>query len=99
MTDLRSFFSELKRRNVYKVAAAYAVVGWLVIQISSTVLPTFHAPEWSAYGVIGRRDEALQILDELGEAAKNRYVPNPAFALVAIGLGDKEKALVWLEKA
>ena len=46
MSDLRSFFSELKRRNVYKVAAAYAVVGWLVIQISSTVLPTFHAPEW-----------------------------------------------------
>jgi TolB-like protein/tetratricopeptide (TPR) repeat protein len=42
----RNFFSELKRRNVYKVAVAYAVVGWLVIQISSTVLPTFHAPEW-----------------------------------------------------
>src|ERR1039457_1087079 len=41
-----NFFGELKRRNVYKVAAAYAVVGWLVIQISSTVLPTFHAPEW-----------------------------------------------------
>jgi TolB-like protein len=41
-----NFFSELKRRNVYKVAAAYAVVGWLVIQVSSTVLPTFHAPEW-----------------------------------------------------
>ena len=42
----RNFFSELKRRNVYKVAVAYAVVGWLVIQISSTVLPIFHAPEW-----------------------------------------------------
>src|ERR1700720_721099 len=42
----RNFFSELKRRNVYKVAVAYAVVGWLVIQICSTVLPTFHAPEW-----------------------------------------------------
>ena len=41
-----NFFSELKRRNVYKVAVAYGVVGWLVIQISSTVLPTFHAPEW-----------------------------------------------------
>src|SRR5947207_3942844 len=38
--------SELKRRNVYKIAVAYAVVGWLVIQVSSTVLPTFHAPEW-----------------------------------------------------
>jgi TolB-like protein/Flp pilus assembly protein TadD len=41
-----NFFSELKRRNVYKVAVAYAVVGWLVIQIASTILPTFHAPEW-----------------------------------------------------
>jgi TolB-like protein/Tfp pilus assembly protein PilF len=41
-----NFFAELKRRNVYKVAVAYAVVGWLVIQISSTILPTFHAPEW-----------------------------------------------------
>ncbi|MEY2520793.1 MAG: adenylate cyclase [Verrucomicrobiota bacterium] len=42
----RNFFSELKRRNVYKVAVAYAVVSWLVIQISSTILPTFHTPEW-----------------------------------------------------
>jgi hypothetical protein len=33
-----NFFLELKRRNVYKVAVAYAVVGWLVIQISSIVL-------------------------------------------------------------
>jgi TolB-like protein/Tfp pilus assembly protein PilF len=44
----RNFFAELKRRNVYKVAVAYAVVGWLVIQVASTVLPTFHAPEWVA---------------------------------------------------
>jgi TolB-like protein/Flp pilus assembly protein TadD len=42
----RSVFAELKRRNVYKVAVAYAVVGWLVVQVCSTVLPTFHAPEW-----------------------------------------------------
>src|SRR3954469_4696513 len=42
----QNFFAELKRRNVYKVAVAYVVVGWLVIQVSSTVLPTFHAPEW-----------------------------------------------------
>src|ERR1700759_172342 len=46
MSGRSSFFAELKRRNVYKVAVAYAVVGWLVIQVSSTVLPTFHAPEW-----------------------------------------------------
>src|SRR4051812_47410122 len=46
MSEKTSFFAELKRRNVYKVAVAYAVIGWLVIQVASTVLPTFHAPEW-----------------------------------------------------
>jgi hypothetical protein len=34
MSGKPSFFSELKRRNVYKVAVAYAIVGWLVIQIA-----------------------------------------------------------------
>src|SRR5919202_1669183 len=43
---MNDFFSELKRRNVYKVAVAYAIAGWLVIQVASTLLPTFHAPEW-----------------------------------------------------
>src|SRR5438128_3396057 len=47
-----NFFAELKRRNVYKVAVAYAVVGWLVIQVASTVLPTFHAPEWVAQTLV-----------------------------------------------
>ena len=47
-----NFFAELKRRNVYKVAVAYAVVAWLVIQIASIVLPTFHAPEWTLQVII-----------------------------------------------
>ena len=34
-----SFFAELKRRNVYKVAVAYGVVGWLVIQVTATIVP------------------------------------------------------------
>jgi TolB-like protein/Tfp pilus assembly protein PilF len=42
----RNFFGELKRRNVYKVAVAYAVVAWLVIQATSIVLPAFEAPAW-----------------------------------------------------
>jgi TolB-like protein/Flp pilus assembly protein TadD len=42
-----NFFAELKRRNVYKVAAAYAVVSWLVIQAASIILPTFEAPGWA----------------------------------------------------
>ena len=37
---------ELKRRNVFRVAAIYGAVGWLAIEISSTVLPTFGSPEW-----------------------------------------------------
>jgi len=41
------FFAELKRRNVYKVAAAYAVVAWLLIQAASIILPTFEAPSWT----------------------------------------------------
>src|ERR1041385_840060 len=43
--DPRNFFSELKRRNVYKVAVAYAVVGWLVIQVSATIVPALHLAE------------------------------------------------------
>src|SRR5882724_2467689 len=40
--NLRKFFAELKRRNVYKVAVAYAIVGWLVMQIAATVVPALH---------------------------------------------------------
>ncbi|HET9417854.1 MAG TPA: tetratricopeptide repeat protein [Chthoniobacterales bacterium] len=44
--NLERFFSELKRRNVYKVAVAYAVVAWLLIQGGSILFPTFGAPAW-----------------------------------------------------
>ena len=43
---MASFFAELKRRNVYKVAVAYAVVAWLLIQAASILFPTFEAPSW-----------------------------------------------------
>src|SRR3979411_3473909 len=39
-----NFFAELKRRNVYKVAVAYAVVAWLLLQAASIFLPAFDAP-------------------------------------------------------
>ena len=41
-----NFFAELKRRNVYKVAIAYAVVGWLLIQIATQIFPFFEIPNW-----------------------------------------------------
>jgi hypothetical protein len=46
MSDKPSFFAELKRRNVYKVAVAYAIVGWLVVQIATQVFPFLEIPNW-----------------------------------------------------
>jgi serine/threonine-protein kinase len=43
----RNFFSELKRRNVYKVAVAYAIVGWLLVQVTTQVFPIFEIPNWA----------------------------------------------------
>src|SRR5207247_2318931 len=44
--NLAKFFSELKRRNVYKVAVAYAVVGWLIAQIATQIFPFLEIPNW-----------------------------------------------------
>src|SRR5205807_5945981 len=42
-----NFFAELKRRNVYKVAVAYAIVGWLLVQVATQVFPFFEIPNWA----------------------------------------------------
>jgi TolB-like protein/Tfp pilus assembly protein PilF len=47
-----NFFAELKRRNVYKVAVAYAVVGWLIIQVATQVFPFFDVPNWAVRLVV-----------------------------------------------
>ena len=52
-----------------------------------------------AYGLAGRKADALKILNELLELNKTRYVTPAALVNVYIGLGDKEQAFVWLEKA
>jgi TolB-like protein/Tfp pilus assembly protein PilF len=41
-----NFFAELKRRNVYKVAVAYAVVGWVIAQIATQIFPFLEIPNW-----------------------------------------------------
>jgi TolB-like protein/Tfp pilus assembly protein PilF len=41
-----SLFNELKRRNVFKVAAAYVIIGWLIMQAGDTLAPALHLPEW-----------------------------------------------------
>lgn len=53
-----SFFNELKRRNVFRVAVAYLVLGWVVLQVTDTVAPALRLPEWTLtvvtwFGIIG----------------------------------------------
>jgi TolB-like protein/Flp pilus assembly protein TadD len=47
-----NLFAELKRRNVYKVAVAYAIVGWLLVQIATQVFPFFEIPNWAVRLVV-----------------------------------------------
>jgi adenylate cyclase len=49
---LKNFFAELQRRNVYRVAVAYGVVGWLLVQIATQVFPFFDIPNWTTRMVI-----------------------------------------------
>src|SRR5438132_8841069 len=49
---IANFFAELKRRNVYKVAVAYAVAAWLLVQAASILFPTFEAPSWVMKGFV-----------------------------------------------
>ena len=49
---MKSFFGELKRRNVYKVAIAYAVVAWLLMQVASQIFPFFDIPNWAVRLVV-----------------------------------------------
>ena len=50
--NLRNFFAELKRRNVYKVAIAYGVVAWLLMQVASQIFPFFEIPNWAVRLVV-----------------------------------------------
>jgi serine/threonine-protein kinase len=50
--NLQNFFDELKRRHVYRVAIAYAVVAWLLIQIATQVFPFFEIPNWAVRLVV-----------------------------------------------
>jgi TolB-like protein/Flp pilus assembly protein TadD len=52
-----------------------------------------------AHARLGQRSDAFRVLDHLRAASKQRYVPALSFAIVYVGLGENEQALLWLEKA
>lgn len=66
------------------------VVGWDV--------PTILGAMGQAYALKGERDEAVRLLNQLSGISRTAYVPSTSFALVHIGLGEKAKALEWLER-
>jgi adenylate cyclase len=51
-TGMGKFFAELKRRHIYRVAAAYAVVAWILIQLVNNIAPALRLPEWAPALVI-----------------------------------------------
>ena len=47
-----NLLQELKRRKVFRVAAVYAIVAWLIIKITGEILPTFNAPQWVNQAIV-----------------------------------------------
>lgn len=52
-----------------------------------------------AYSLSGKRDEAMKVLAQMHEVAKQRYVPAYGFGVAYAALGDKEQAFQWLERS
>ena len=67
-----SFVSELRRRNVFRVAAAYLVVGWLLTEILTTLLPELGAPNWASRAV-NQASVAVLPFVKMSADEKNEY--------------------------
>jgi len=95
-----SFWRELRRRNVAKVAVAYAVVAWLLIQIAAILFPTFQAPAWAmqafTFALIAGFPVALLFAwaYELTPAGFKPSVTLPATESIARSTGQKLNYLV-----
>jgi hypothetical protein len=95
----KKFFAELKRRHVYKVAIAYAVVAWLLIQIATQVFPFFEIPNWTVRLVV--------LLIAIGFPIASRAILGPAspphalamLAQARAGLNDQQAALQAIDRA
>ncbi|MGH9846453.1 MAG: tetratricopeptide repeat protein, partial [Blastocatellia bacterium] len=67
--------------------------------VASSRSPNHFATLGYAYAAAGRRSEAIKALDELKELSKQRYVPSSFIACIYVGLGEKDLAFAWMEKA
>jgi hypothetical protein len=62
-------------------------------------MPLMDAALGLAYAVSGKKAETLKLAEGFKLAAKKRYIPPTYFGMLFAGLGDKDKAMMWLEKA
>jgi DNA-binding winged helix-turn-helix (wHTH) protein/TolB-like protein/lipoprotein NlpI len=89
------------------LARAYLEVGRLDESLAAAASAEATAPQWTVFiaqrgytlGVMGRADEARSVRSEMDRLAGNRFVTAYGTALVYAGLGDREQAFAWLEKA
>jgi hypothetical protein len=70
-----NFFAELKRRNVYKVAVAYAVVGWLLVQVATQIFPFFEVPKRSLRLVVLATVPGFPVALTLWRKCETKYNP------------------------
>jgi|SRR5437588_7365408 len=85
MSEKPSFFAELERRNVYKVAVAYAVVGWLLVQVATQVFPFLEIPIWVVWLVIALVAIGFPIALAIAwafEAKRKRQIPKHVWLLI-----------------
>jgi len=98
MTEKPSFFAELKRRNVYKVAVAYAIVGWLLVQIATQVFPFLEIPNWVVRLVIALVAIGFPIALIIAWAfeATPEGIKRTAYADATAGARAREKKNAWV---
>jgi len=105
MSGEQFFFSELKRRNVYKVAVAYAVVAWLLMQIASQIFPFFEIPNWAVRLVVLLLIIGFPIALILAWAFEatpqgiKRTEAADLIATVYAALDEKDEGFRWLNRA
>jgi hypothetical protein len=90
-----NFFAELKRRNVYKVAIAYAVVGWLSVQVATQVFPFFivSCARWGQKRITESDAALAELIGKTSETGAYQIAEVYAYR------NDKDKAFEWLERA
>ncbi len=99
--DGNSFYTRLLLGGAYQQRGQYeaAIAEFQKLRQQEGQDPWATASLGNAYGVSGRRDEAQKTVNELQELSKRRYVSPYFFALIYTGLGDKDQAFAYLDKA